>query len=228
MTKGLSIHHFFTEAEPLSVQILEDIQNIEKDIDLVVMPEVNLAVLEEYGATPDHLRDRGDDVPDDEDEALEYAVGEFQNSDSFYDWEREVRPGDGMLYLWPLEIPPGYDDPSDPDHTPFDHQGLANKLLENGLNCCYISGEHQGRAYQGFILTGGGMDHSDDLAMAYVLAGCVPPNSLLENAVSNTSNDDWKEIFLDCMERGRDFFLARAERFQRTLDMYRPSAPSLT
>jgi hypothetical protein len=64
--------------------------------------------------------------------------------------------------------------------------------------------------------------------MAYVFAGQVPPHGLLHDAVTNTSNDDWKEIFLDCMERGRDYLQGQVDFYQQTLDMYRPSRPSLT
>ncbi len=228
MTERLAINHFFIQAEELSAQIIDDIQNIEKDVDLVVLPEPTLSVLEEFGVAPDDLRNAGEDIPSDEDEALEFALEKFRYSDSFYEWQEGLRPGDGMLYLWPLELPPGYDDPTDPLYAPFDHQGLANKMLENNLNCCYISGEHQGRTYQGFILTGGGSNFSEALAIAYVFAGQVPPHSLLDNAVTNTTNDDWREIFLDCMERGRDYMQGQVDFYQRTLDMYRPSRPSLT
>lgn len=228
MTERLAINHFFMQAEELSAQIIDDIQNVEKDIDLVVLPDPTLAVLEEFGVAPDDLRNAGEDVPGDEDEALEFALDKFRYSDSFYEWQEGLRPGDGMLYLWPLELPFGHDDPSDPMHAPFDHQGLANKMLENNLNCCYISGEHQGRTYQGFILTGGGSNFSADLAISYVFAGQVPPHALLHNAVTSTDNDDWKEIFLDCIERGRDYMQGQADFYQQTLDAYRPSRPSLT
>lgn len=228
MTERLAINHFFMQAEELSAQIIDGFQNIEKDVDLVVLPEPTLAVLEEFGVAPDDLRNDGEDVPADEDEALEFALEKFRYSDNFYEWQESLRPGDGMLYLWPLELPPGYDDPTDPLYAPFDHQGLANKMLENNLNCCYISGEHQGRTYQGFILTGGGSNFSPDLAISYVFAGQVPPHTLLDNALTNTDNDDWREIFLDCIQLGRDYMQSQVDSYQRTLDMYRPSHPSLT
>ncbi len=228
MTERLAIHHFFIQAEELSGQIIDDIQNIENDVDLVVLPEPTLSVLEEYGFAPDDLRNAGDDVPADEDEALEFSLNKFRDSNVFYEWQEGLRPGSGMLYLWPLELPPGYDDPTDPLYAPFDHQALANRMLENNLNCCYITGEHQGRTYQGFILTGGGSNFSEDLAIAYVFAGQVPPHAILHNAVTNTTSDDWREIFLDCIERGRDYMQGQVDFYQQTLDMYRHSRPSLT
>lgn len=225
MSDKLSINHFFIQAEELSDKILADIQDLQNDVDLVILPEPNLSVLEEHGFSPDDLRNAGEDVPDDEDDALEFALREFKGSDEFYEWQNGQRPGDGMLYLWPLELEPAYGDPTS---APFDHQGLSNSMLEHGLNCCYISGEHQGRTYQGFILTGGGMNHSQDLCMAYVLAGSVPPHALLQTAVQNSRNDDWREIFLDCMERGLDYLQGQVGQYQNTLEIYRPGGPSLT
>lgn len=218
----LSIRHFFIQSEELSRQIIEDIQKSYEDHDLFVSPTPTIRVLEEYSAAPDDLLNAGEDVPSDEDEALEYAIDLFRSTDAFFEWEEGIRPGQGMDYLWPLELP----DDSDPDYPSFDHQGLANKLLEHSLNCCYVNGEHQGRTYRGFILTGGGMDYSDELSMAYVLAGYVPPHALLHQAVTNTRNDDWKEIFLNCMEQGRDYMQWQSGIYQETLDRYRPSAPN--
>jgi hypothetical protein len=228
MTERLAINHFFIQAEELSTQIIQDIQKLEEDKDLVVLPEPTLEVLEQYNAAPDDLLNAGEDVPSDEDDAIEFAIEQFRFSDSFYEWQNGLRPGEGLEFLWPLEPVPSFVDETDPDYVPFDHQGLANKLLENHLNCCYVNGEHQGRRYQGFILTGGNMNLADELAMAYVLAGFVPPHGLLHDAVTNTRNDDWKETFLDCLERGREYMQWQADFYKETLDMYRPTRPSLT
>lgn len=228
MTEPLSNLNFLTQAEELSVQIIEDIQRIHEDVDLVVLPSPNMAVLEEYNFTPDHLRDAGEDVPDDEDEAFEFAVNEFRNSDLYHEWENGIRPGDAGLYLWPLELNETYDETVGGLVDNYDHQALADSILGEKLECCYVNGEHQGRTYRGFILIGGGMDLSADLAMAYVLAGQLPPHALLPRAVQNTRNDDWRETLLDCMVQGQDYLNSQVYQYQQTLDLYRPAAPALT
>ncbi|NTF17502.1 hypothetical protein G6L37_03750 [Agrobacterium rubi] len=215
MTDRLAITTFFEQAEPLSAEIITGFQNIEEDKDIVILPDVVLSDLEQYDYAPDDLARNGLDVPSDPDEAFEYAVSQFRISDAFYEWQESVRPNLENYWLWHCE--PQVDD-----------QAVANALHENSLNVCYINGEHLGRTYQGFILIGGGMDFSDELAMAYIVAGCVPPRELLADAVSITRDDDWKEQFLDAMQRAADFMEGQVESYRETLSRYRGSAPSLT
>jgi hypothetical protein len=215
MTDRLAIPTFFTQAEQLSDEILEGFYDPMKDRDLVVIPDVRLADLERYSHAPSDLADEGYDVPDDADEALEYAIDQFRCSEHYYDWENGFRPNKENYWLWPCE-------PRIADHD------LANRIHELGLNCCYVNGELLGRNFQGFILTGGGMNLSDDLCMAYITAGCVPPRDLLQDAARNTSDDDWREMLLDAMERAAEFMVGEAESYRETIEIYRGRAPSLT
>jgi len=215
MTERLAIQTFFEQGEPLSDEIIGGFYSPEHDRDITVIPKVTLSDLDEHDFTPDDLVNQGIDVPDDEDDAFDFAVEQFRYSDAYYEWEGKLRPNGENYWLWHCEPQIG-------------DQELADRIHEMGLNCCYVNGDHMGRTYQGFILTGGGMDLSDELAMAYISAGCVPPRELLSRAVASTRDDDWREAFLDAMARAASFMEGEVESYRETIERYRGAAPSLT
>ncbi|WP_327210998.1 hypothetical protein [Rhizobium leguminosarum] len=216
----LSPTHVGTTSITLDSAIFDALTNAEHDN--VVYPEPTLSVLENYGVTPDDLRKQpGSDVPEDEDDALEYAIDLFKEDDAYYEWKDTNHPM--MMFIWPV------------DHV-SNPQRLANLLEEEGLAVVYVDGTAKleladgGAAeieHQGFMLTGGGMNLSDHLAMAYILAEYIPPDAILEDAFRNTHRDEWKERFAKAMEQMAEHYAGQSDRLlERVARFKEPAAPS--
>ena len=207
MTRRLGLSTFFTESYLVSDSEFEKIRGIDEE--MIVYPEVTMEVLEQYDAAPQP----DEDLDEDADDLFEVAKERFEDSDAFYEWKDGFVPV--SMYLHPCD--------------PFcGDQELANRLNDLGVAVTYVNGSGSGSSYQGFMLTGGGMDLSDHLAMAYVSADCMPPQHLLQRAVTNTHNDAWREILLDALEDAKAYLVREIESYDETIAKYRETAPSLT
>jgi hypothetical protein len=214
----LSPTHVGTTSITLDSAVFDALTSPENDN--VVYPEPTLSVLENYGVAPDDLRKSGDaDVPEDEDEALEYAIDLFKDDDStYYEWKDTNQPM--MMFIWPV------------DHV-SNPKALANLIEEEGLAVVYVDGTARldladgGTAeieHQGFMLTGGGMNLSDHLAMAYILAEYIPPDAILEDAFRNTHRDEWKSKFVKAMEQMADYYAGQSDRLLERVARFKESA----
>jgi CheY-like chemotaxis protein len=214
----LSPHHVGTTSIMLDSPIFEALTSPEHDN--VVFPEPTLSVLENYGVAPDDLRKLDDMfVPEDEDDALEYAIDRFKEDDHiYYEWKDTNQPI--MMYIWPVDYV------SNP-------QVLANLLEEEGLAVVYVDGTAKldlaegGTAdieHKGFMFTGGGMNLADHLAMAYILADYIPPDAILGDAFRNTHRDEWKSRFVKAMEQMADYYTGQSERLLEHVARFKESA----
>lgn len=205
MSRRLGISTFFTNGITLSSADFDKVVGYEED--MIVIPDITKDVLEQYDAMPEIGEE------DDEEEALEDAKEQFEYSNSYYEWKDSFTPM--MTTLWPCE--------------PFtEDKEVANRLEELGVAVCYVNGTSGDSSFQGFMMTGGGMDLSDHLAMAYLAADCMPPQPLLERAIRNTHNDSWREALIDALSQARDYLVREAESYNETITRYRAAAPSLT
>lgn len=146
---------------------------------LVVMPQPGIDDLEQFSFSPDDLADQGHDVPEGEDEALEYAVSVFREAPEFRDWREAFLPA--MAVLWPCQVKVSVEE-------------AAEAMRRESLACAILKGEINGTEVSGIVLTGGGMDLSDHIAAAYVLCGQIPPVTVLESALRQPSPRMEKEL----------------------------------
>lgn len=177
-----------------------DWRSLDNLADLVVVPEVSLADLEEFSFSPADLRDEGHDVPEDEEEAFAYARSKFEESDEFDDWKQGFTPL--MSVLWPCSIP-------------SIEQAAAAFRREN-LACTVVAGDVHGYQTSGIALTGGGMDLSDHIAAAYVLCGQTPPVSVIRAALQKQSTKMEEEL-LEAGERVAEILRNEADRLSEQL-----------
>lgn len=220
----LSPNHIGTTSITLDSALFDALTSPETDA--VVHPEPRLSDLEQYDMAPDDLRAEGLDVPEDEDDALDFALDHFKQQDVYYEWKDTHQPM--MMYIWPVD----YVD---------DESKLAQLLADEDLACVYVDGTAKLRVedsrydtveveYKGFMLTGGGMNLADHLAMAYILADYIPPAALLESAYRNTHHEEWKERFVGAMEQTAAYYARESESLLETVARYREEAapsPSL-
>lgn len=146
----------------------EDLEGFE-----VQLPTITLGIIAEHA--PDLLtkaqarkaeRSPATPAPDD-------VAEEFQGSDSYYEWKDAFEPM--MNYAYPVFI---Y------DRDGLTVQDVADRLEEFAPACSLIYfGEHSDLCPEtyAFALTGGGMNLSDHIAVAYLCADQVPPTWVLQS-----------------------------------------------
>lgn len=207
MTDRLSPHYIGATTESLGKVTFEKL--IGAELEAIQYPEPNLSDVSQYGMSPDALRDEGYDLPEDEEdpeEALEFAVNHFKQSDQYYEWQDGFVPVSSMLW------------PCDPLN---DVTKLVQALNDQYVSCCFVSGELDEKEYKGFMVTGGNMNLSDHVAIAYIEAGFIPPLEVLEQAVRNTRKQEWKDRFLVALEQASAWYAGDVERMNETLARYR-------
>ncbi len=92
----------------------------------------------------------------------------FEVSDGYYEWRAGFDPM--MNYVWPVDI--AY------QVTTETVAALINEFAPTCTLVEFTSADKIGADY-GIALSGGGMNLSDQLAIAYLCCGCVPPADLL-------------------------------------------------
>lgn len=218
----LSPNHIGTTSMMLDSALFDAL--VSPEANSVVYPEPRLSDLEEYDMGPDALRAEGLDVPEDEDDAVDFAIEHFKEQDVYYEWKDSHQPM--MMCIWPV------------DHV-SDQQALAQALADEDLAVVYVDGtgttlrldddskyDTLDMDLQGFMLTGGGMNLADHLAMAYILADYIPPAALLESAYRNTHREEWKEKFVSAMEQTARYYSLQSEFLLETVSRYRESSAS--
>lgn len=144
----------------------------------IVLPPVTFDIIKQYDFDHEILESSQDEkfwnaLPLNERDAL---IDEFTDSTGWHEWRDSFNPM--MLYYWPLFL-----HGSSAEH-------VAELMDEFAPNCSLLRIEGDslrqtvGEDYA-IVLTGGGMDLSDNLAAAYLCAGSVPPIELLKG-LSNT------------------------------------------
>lgn len=209
MSDRFSPHYIGTASISLASETYDKLMDVDREA--IQQPEPTLEDVTQFGMSPAELRDQGYDLPeDDEDpeEALEFAINHFKQSDAFYEWQDENRPVSSII--WPC-------DPLE------DTTKLVQALHDQYLACCYVEGVVDGEEYKGFMLTGGNMNLSDHLAIAYLEAGFIPPAELLDNAVRNTHKAEWKDRLIVAMEQAASWYSHEAERFVEMVTKHKAS-----
>jgi hypothetical protein len=143
----------------------------------------------------------------------------FAETDGYHEWADSFQPA--MNYAWPVSI--AYNGPSVEEAA-----ALINKFAGA---CTLISfaegnnpwGDDSDAPEYAIALTGGGMDLSDHLAVAYLCCGCVPPERLLSGLDNFTGPNrsgrlvGCADLLRDAYASTADYFRNRIERLERTL-----------
>jgi hypothetical protein len=113
-----------------------------------------------------------------------------------------------MLYAYPI-----YNDPSDQEILEVCLETCCTVVEDNDTGDCYLA------------LCGGGMDLSQDIALAYVLVqGWVPASLALEVCTQyglSKSGDKWRKAMVACEKALRNYassYLAKADEIAVKLD----------
>lgn len=170
----------------------------------VVVPDVTIEDAREFGFTVDKLQEDDYDVPEEEKEANKFVVEVFKESDAYEEWKQSLTPA--MMYLYECE-------------PEIEGQKFANLLHEHGLSCVFVEGNGDDQT-SGIMLNGGGMDLSDNLAAAYVLAGHVPPYQLLLTAFQAHDHLALKDKLVDAAKQAADYWRNISERFEEIVEKH--------
>lgn len=171
---SLGYAHVSTQAQDID---WEDARGEDLDGCEVQLPPITYAVIESHAAdllTPEQARRvegwSARAVAFGNTEVSEDLAEAFQESESYYEWKDGFEPM--MNFVWPVMIRYG-----------ASAERLAGLLEEFAptVSLVYFGNDstHCAEEY-GFALSGGGMNLSDQLAIAYLCAGHVPPSGLLE------------------------------------------------
>jgi hypothetical protein len=125
------------------------------------------------------------------------------------EWNNTFMPLEDYLY------PVSYDG---------NRQDLADALFANHFNVVLVHNE--GDDIMGFMVSSSGLDVSDQICAAYILAGHLPPYRLLLNAI-NVPDPVMEDALYDAMERHTQHWSSVADRFRAILDAKRAVAPGL-
>lgn len=135
----------------------------------IALPTVTVEIVLERAPELIDARDDAKALRADPFQALDTDLrDEFQQTDGRDEWADSFQPM--MDYAWPIELAYGVDVQTAVDLM-GQHAGSVS-LIERGA-----PGEET--TYE-IALTGGGMDMSADIAIAYLCCGCVPPLKLLQ------------------------------------------------
>lgn len=168
--------------------------NFERDYD-IVYPWPTFADLRDYA--PDLAKGRRNGrLP----EALEEK---FQESEGYGDWRAGFDPM--MNYVWPVML--AYQ---------VDESTAAELIAEYAPTCTLISFTDEDiiGAEHGIALSGGGMNLSDQLVIAYLCCGCVPPARLLSGLRGVIGRDTLKRVrapLRQAYRRAAEFYASQAK-----------------
>lgn len=169
--RDLSLANVLAESRAVDGFTYGDVTDATTDCPFVepVLPPLIVARLLSLDVAESFVRDALEGSGDIAD-ALEDAREDFRDSDSGYEWADGFLPM--MNFLWPVDLP----FEADPETVAYllDTYAPSVTLLDVGADAW-------GDRSHAFALTGGGMDLSDQLAAAYLVAGSVPPLALLES-----------------------------------------------
>lgn len=145
-------------------------------------------------------------------DSAEDLLEDFKESSGYEQWRNRFSPQNDWLY--PCDVRGKF------------QQSVAQKLYEHGLNVVFLSADDDSDRPAGFVLNGGGMDLSADLAKAYVLAGFVPPYDLLLEALKEKSDDDLSADLVLAAGHAARYMQIITERLQEYVDMEPSSSPA--
>lgn len=151
-------------------------------------------------------------------ELTEEHADEWQQSDRFDEWKDQFYPM--MNYAWPVSL--AYGGPGAAE---------AARLIDQFAGACCLVEFGEGHnpfgpefasdtPEYGIALTGGGMDLSDHLAVAYLCCGCVPPERLLSglDGFSGPARSgrlgQSADLLRQAYSQAVDYFRHRADRLE--------------
>lgn len=103
-----------------------------------------------------------------EDDLFAELVDEFRETDSYEEWRDGFEPM--MNFYWPVTLAYG-----------VSAEKAAALIDEFAAVCTLVKMEESDDDEYGIALSGGGMNLSDKLAVAYLCCGAIPPARLLRN-----------------------------------------------
>lgn len=142
---------------------------------------------------------------------------EFEDSDAAYaDWHDSFEPV--MNYAWPVSLAYGVDDV----------QAVVATIARVAPACVLVEftdvapwGDDSDAPEYGIALTGGGMDLSDHIALAYLAAGCVPSMSLLQGLTRFTGPNrsacliENRDLLAEAFDNATQWLMDRADSLNR-------------
>lgn len=156
------------------------------------------------------------------DELSDPHAAEWQQRDGYDEWTDSYQPA--MNYAWPVSL--AYGGPSLEEAAALiDRHAGACTLVSFGEGNNPFGPEFASDTPEyGIALTGGGMDLSDHLAVAYLCCGCVPPERIL-SGLDNFSgpNESGRltgnaELICQAFNSARDYLMNRADRLGDTAE----------
>jgi len=214
---GLSLQ--FVTAEAMHVDWRELYQNgDEYDVALPPVTYADVAerapdLMEEWNRVA--VEETGSDY-DPAAELDEEHLDEFRQTQGYDEWADQYQPA--MNYAWPVSL--AYGGPSAEE---------AARLIDLYAGACTLIsfadgsnpfGEDSDAPEYAIALTGGGMDLSDHIAVAYLCCGCVPPERILSGLDNFTGcNRSGKlsaaaDLLRDAYARAAEYFRNRASRLE--------------
>jgi hypothetical protein len=142
---------------------------------------------------------------------------EFGRTNAFHEWADSYHPA--MNYAWPVSL--GYGGPSVEEAAALINRHAGNCTLVSFSEGHSPWGDDSDAPDYAIALTGGGMDLSDHLAVAYLCCGCVPPERILSGLSSFTGCNASgrltanKELLAQAYARAAEYFRNRADRLGR-------------
>ncbi len=144
----------------------------------------------------------GFDVYDFEDQ--DEVISSFKSSYYYSDWRNSLIPS--SIYLHPCEV------------DEEKRSEVSVELQTYGLPVVLVSEDSARKRPSGFMLIGGGKDLSADLAKAYILAGYVPPLTILMNALENTRETTFRPEFVQAARQANDHLTYLCEKLQEHIE----------
>lgn len=185
----------------------------------VILPRPTYAAIADHAADLlDQWReDDADSVPEDTGETITNdQLDDFQASDGYGDWEQSFEPM--MNFAWPVSFAYGMQDQEAVASLMDMHAGNTTLIEFNDESNPFGDEFDSDAPEYAIALTGGGMDMSDHIAVAYLCCGCVPPERILSGldgftgparSGSLAANAD---LLAEAYAKAVDFFRHRADR----------------
>lgn len=143
----------------------------------VILPPITPDIVDEYApATLAYwIEENGE--PERGGEAPDGLREEFEGTQEFDEWRASFDPV--MSYVWPVSLSYGHAGTEEAARLISEFAPACSLIEFSEEMGALIWGDGSDAPEYGIALSGGGMDLSDELALAYMACGCVPPYRLL-------------------------------------------------
>lgn len=175
----------------------------------VIVPEPTLDQIQYY--------EFGEDIDENDPEAVEDEIQAFKDSDAYYEWSEQY--SQQMTSVWPVRV---FNKSLEDIANVMDQLSIAAAIAEVPDHLEDTVSDYNAL----IVMTGGGLDLSNDIAQAYLVCGQVPPTVLMEGmgtaVMDRFFNDDMKALMGQAMRKAADHHKYRAERLEEIADRHFP------